>query len=91
MIGTLILALLFSAYILYSIHFTRLDNEDAKEMGCQYVGYWLSMKCYFSVDEESRITLLFGTNIVTDILIKVVGGMYIYFGVTPRFINVKEL
>ena len=91
MIGTLILALLFSAYILYSIHFTRIDKEDAKDMGCEYVGYWLNMKCYFSVDDESRITMLYGTNIITDTLIKVVGGVYIYFGGVPTFVEAEEL
>ncbi len=64
--GTLILSLLFAAYIVWSIHMTTASDEDMKGLGYTHKGSLAGMVFYCTLPDEEGIMMTAGGNLLTD-------------------------
>lgn len=67
--GTFILATLFSAYVVWSVHVTKMFDEDAKNLGYTHKGKVLGMKYYLVLPDDEGLFSFCGGNVLTDTLL----------------------
>lgn len=69
--GTLVLSLLFSAYIVWTIYMTTPTDEEMKDYGYTHKGKLMGMKFYSTLPDVEGIMMTAGGNLITDQFIPV--------------------
>ena len=91
MTGTLILSLLFSAYFLWSIYMTTMDEEAAKASGYTHKGVLMGMKFYCTLPNEEDMLEIAGANMVSDQIVPVLFDLGIKLNKGEIKMNLEEL
>ncbi len=91
MTGTLILALLFSAYFLWSIYMTTMTDEAAKASNYTHKGSLIGMTFYCTLPDEEDMMEVAGANMVSDQIVPVLIDYGMQFNKGELKMTLEEL